>query len=89
MLVVNSKENLDIKILTIKFKKPLPSFLNLLDNLSTQGKNLGVKRNNYYVFTLDAVYVQPRTQMTKEYRYFMSLAHKASSLFYTYIMFIL
>jgi hypothetical protein len=89
MVVVNTKENLDPKILYLKFQKPVPSFLRLLDMFSAEGRHYGVKRNNYYLFTLDRVYALPRKLVSKEYNYFMSLAKEASNRYFTYIMFIL
>jgi hypothetical protein len=89
MVVVNTPENLDPKIVYLKFQKPVKSFLDLLDKFASPNRNLGIKRNNYYLFTLDAVYNIPADKVTKEYKFFMTLCKKAAARYYTYIMFVL
>lgn len=89
MVVVNAKENIKKKILYVKMKKRSETFLKLLDALSSQGKKMGVKRNNYYLFSLDAIYHLPPIEVDANYSMFRKITYRASQLFFTYVMFVL
>jgi hypothetical protein len=89
MVVVNTPDNLNPRISYLKFQNPVNSFLDMLDKFVSPSRNLGIKRNNYYLFTIDAIYNIPINKVTKEYILFMTICRKASAQYYTYIMFIL
>lgn len=89
MVVVNTKENLKKSILHIKLKKVPPTLLALFEVFSAPGKKMGVKRNNYYLFNLDAVFHTPKQSRDKTFRIFQWIIHRAASKNFTDIMFVL
>jgi hypothetical protein len=90
MVVVNDPKNLPPKILYIKMKKTTALFTMILNSFSAEGKKCGVKRNNYYLFTVDAVYIRKykEEENAKEFNVFMNLINHAARIYYTYIMFV-
>jgi hypothetical protein len=88
MVVVNTKENQPPRILCIKMKKSNTLFNMLLDSLTKEGKSTGVKRNNYYLLTVDAVYMSRVPEQSKEHFTLMTLVKHAARLYYTYLMLI-
>ena len=83
MVVVNGKDNLPKQILCLGLGKGTTPLKSLLDSLTLPGKRIGVKRNNYYLLTIDAAYNAPSS---KEFIVLMRIIRKAAPI-YTYIMF--
>lgn len=86
MIVVNDPKNLAPRILVIKLKRITKMFQFLLDSFSKQGRNCGVKRNNYYLFTVDALWRYSKEEINNEYKVFIQLVKYATYKMYTYIM---
>jgi len=86
MVVVNDPANLAPRILVVKLKKVTKMFTFILDSFSKKGRNSGVKRNNYYLFTVDSLYVTPVLEISKEHTIFMRLVQHADLLHYAYLM---
>lgn len=89
MVVVNTKENLKKNIMYVELKKIPPTLLALFEVFSAPGKNMGVKSNNYYLFNLDAVFHTPKQSRDKTFRIFQWIIHRAASLSFTDVMFVL
>lgn len=91
MVVVNDPKNLATKILYIKIKKTTALFTMILNSFSSESKRRGVKRNSYYLFTVNAVYTRNANNedSAKEFNVFMNLIRHAERLYYAYIMFVL
>jgi hypothetical protein len=86
MVVVNDPKNVPARIKVMKAVKMTSEFTELLDRFCEPVRNLGTKRNNYYLFPLDRPYVTSFVDAQKPYvKMFMRLLKLASRLQFTYI----
>jgi hypothetical protein len=86
MVVVNDPKKMCPRINVMTTVKMTPEFTELLDHFCEPVRNLGTKRNNYYLFPLDRPYVTSFVDFQKPYvRMFMRLLKFTSRLHFTYL----
>lgn len=86
MVVVNDPAVRPTKFLQVHIKNKSDILIKLLDSFTQEGKNIGVKRNNYYILDINRIFAIPVSFITKEYKILMLLIKHASRSLYTYLM---
>lgn len=86
MVVVNDPKIMTPSIKVFKAVKMTPEFTELLDRFCEPVRDLGTKRNNYYLFPLNRPYITSFVDVQKPYvKMFMRLLKLCSRLHFTYV----